>query len=157
MIIISELSTIAEWLRKLNVEFYQCDNCSALHLSYLQKIEGVHDAKVELIDDILIISIIAEIKASAIITLLGELSQINKSTFLTKVYLEVNDNAEPKMVFSYAMHVAEGLTFNQFSLSLASLEEEALQVISELYNCELLNNKNNLDDKPHFQVTNIFH
>jgi len=157
MIMISELSTIAQWLRKLNVEFYQCDNCSALHLSYLQKIEGVHDAKVELVDDILITSIIAEIKSSAIITLLGELSQINKSTFLSKVYLDVNDNNESKIIFSYAMHVAEGLTFNQFSLSLASLEEEALQVISELYHCDLLINNHHLGDEQHFQTSNIFH
>ncbi|WP_392563899.1 YbjN domain-containing protein [Orbus wheelerorum] len=157
MIIISDLSTIAQWLKKLNVEFYQCDNCAALHLSYLQKIEGVHDAKIELIDDILITSIEAEIKSSAIISLLSELSQINKSTFLTKVYLDVNDNNEPKIVFSYAMHVAEGLTFNQFSLSLASLEEEALQVISELYNCDLLNSNNHLSDEVHFQTSNIFH
>ncbi|WP_392559996.1 type III secretion system chaperone family protein [Orbus mooreae] len=154
---ISEMSTIAQWLNRLDVDFYQCEQCSALHLSYLQKIEGVDDAKIELIDDILVISISAEIKQSAIVALLSELSQINQSIFFSKVYLDVNDTNPPKIVFSYSMHFAERVTFNQFSMTLASIEEESLQIISELYNGELLNSKQCTSEGSYLHMPQAFH
>lgn len=157
MKITPELSIIAQWLNRLNVDFYQCDQCQALHLSYLQKIEGVNDAKIELIDDILVISMNAEIKQSAIVALLSELSQINQSVFFTKVYLDINDNSEPKIVFAYSMHVAERVTFNQFSMSLASVEEESLQIISELYNGDLLNNKACASERQYSHSPQAYH
>lgn len=141
----SELLTISQWLKQLNVAFYQCDSCTALHLSYLQNLDGVADAKIELIDNIIVISVIAEIKQSSIIALLAEISQINQSTFFSKAYLDINDNSNAKIIFAYSLHVTEGLTFNQFSMSLASLEEEALQIIGELYSCELLSNSHSVN------------
>lgn len=157
MITLSELSLISEWLKKLNVEFYQCDSCLALHLSYLQKLDGVADAKVELIDNVVMMSVIADIKSSAIMSLMAELSQINLSTFFAKVYLDVKDNSEARIVFSYSLHMTDGLTFNQFSMSLASLEEEALQVIGELHSCDLLSNKHHSSDELHSSVFHTFH
>ncbi|RKS87695.1 putative sensory transduction regulator [Orbus hercynius] len=137
----TELSQIAQWLNKMNVDFYQDEDDFTIHLSYLQKIDGIYEAKIELIDDILKVVITAQIKLSAIISLMAELSQINQSIYFTKIYLDIVDDSEPKIIFTYAIHAADDLTFNQFSLSLASVEEEALQVIGELNSCELLNNK----------------
>lgn len=153
----SELLTISEWLKQLNVAFYRCDSCAALHLSYLQQLDGVSDAKIELIDNIIVISIIAEIKPSSIIALLAEISQINQSTFFSKAYLDVSDNSEAKIIFSYSLHVTDGLTFNQFSMSLASLEEEALQIISELYSCELLSNSHSVSSELEQLRSQTFH
>lgn len=144
MITVPDLTIIANWLKKLNVTYYQCENCTALHLAHLQKFGGIADAKVDLLDDIITISIVSEIKQSAIPALLSELSQINSSTFLAKVYLDVNDSDLPKIIFSYSMHAAEGITFNQFSLSLSSLEEEVLQIVSELESCDLLLNSDSV-------------
>lgn len=154
---ISEISKIAQWLIRLNADFYQCEQCEALHLSYLQQVEGVKDAKIELLDDILTISLTAEIKQSAIVALLSELSQINQSLLLTKVYLDVNDDSEPEIVFAYSMQIVEKITFNQFSLSLARVEEESLQIISELYNNDLLNNKNLVQEPQYLHTSKAFH
>lgn len=154
---ITKLSTVIKWLDRMNVEFYQCDQCSALHLSYLQKIEGVNEAKIELIDDILVISITAVIKQSAITALHSELSQINQSLFFPKVYLDINDTSDPTILFCYSMHLVDRPSFNQFSLTLTSVGEESIQVISELYHSDLLNTKNDITESVYQQTSQVFH
>lgn len=146
MLIVPDLAIIANWLKKMAVIFYHSQQNCMIELIYLHKIKGVSNAMITLIDDILTISIQTHVKQIALQSLLGEVSQINSSTFLAKAYLQLNDFESAKMIFSHSVPVSEGITFNQFSLLLSRFEEEALQVIAELSYCELLLNTSEHDD-----------
>lgn len=152
MLIVPNLVEISQWLDSLNVTYHQFDDeNNQLHLSYLQKVNGVFDAKIILLDEMLTITVVAEVKQSAIAILVGELSDINQTALFVKVYLDIKDDQLAKIVFSYSIPVSNGITFDQFSLALARLEEEALQIIADLINCELLNQDEPslYDTKPH--------
>lgn len=140
MLIVPNFTIISAWLNKLKVVFHPSEDSNIIELVYLKKVKGISYASIILLDDILTISIYSQIKQVALQTLIGEVSQINNSTFLAKVYLELREDESAKLIFSYSMPISEGITFNQFCLSLSRFEEEALQVIAELDQCDLLLN-----------------
>lgn len=146
MLTIPDLPMITSWLTELSIDSYQCGYCNALHLSHLKKVDHVFDAKVELIDEVIFFVITTEIRASAITSLLTELSQINLSSTFVKVYLEIADDSSPKMVFRHTVDCKEGITRAQFSAFLTCVEDEALQIISELNSYELLSEQDSLAD-----------
>lgn len=140
MLIVPNFTIISAWLNKLKVVYHPSEDSNIIELVYLQKVKGISYASITLLDDILTISIYSQIKQVALQILIGEVSQINNSTFLAKVYLELREDESAKLIFCYSMPISEGITFNQFSLSLSRFEEEALQVIAELDHCDLLLN-----------------
>lgn len=140
MLIVPDFEKVMSWLDELNIGYYQCENCQALHIPHIQMLNDVYDAKVDLVDDVIYYTIITEIRPSAILTLVSELSQINAASPLVKVYLDMQDDNYPKLMIAHALSCGEGISLNQFSLFLLQIEEEALQVISELKNCDFLIN-----------------
>lgn len=151
MLITPNFENVMSWLDELNIAYYQCENCQALHIPHIQMLNDVYDAKVDLVDDVVYYTIIAEIKPSAILTLIAELSQINAASPLVKVYLDIQDDNYPKLMISHALSCGEGISLSQFALFLLQIEEEALQVISELKNCDFVVNNSTSDS-----VTNTY-
>lgn len=151
------LEEIASWLDELSIDAYRCENCQALHLSHLQNLRDVYDAKLELVDDVLNFIIITEIKMSAIVPLLAELSQINANLSLVKAYLDIADDNYPKLNFSYALHGGEGILAEQFASMLAIVEDEVLQVISELNSYDLLTYRDSLSDDKTERTDHVLH
>lgn len=134
------LEHIAAWLSKLKTDYYQCQDCLGLHIVRIQKSGDVCDAKIELIDDILSYRIVVEIRQTAIATLLAELSVINASSRFLKIFMEMLDDSTPKLVIMHSIACGEGLSFRQFTVFLQQIEEEALQIIGELKQCDMLSN-----------------
>lgn len=141
MLTVPDLLTLSTWLKQLDIGNYQCDHCYALHLPHLQDSVDIYDAKIELIDDTILFSVVTEAKLSAIPTILAELSQINSSTFFAKAYLNITEENEAKIILSYAINCVEGISENQFSSMFYRFEEEALQIVAELGKYELLKSK----------------
>lgn len=146
MLNIPDLSVLESWLNKKSISNYQCADGDALHLSHLKKMSDVLDAKVDLIDNIIYFSISSEIRSSAITPLLAELSQINASSSFVKAYLDIPDEDLAKIVFRHVIDCSEGITESQFSAFIKNVEEEALQIISELNHYELLSQPKLLAD-----------
>lgn len=150
------LEQIVAWLSKLSTEYYQCQHCIGLHIVRIQKSGDVCDAKIELIDDILSYRIVAEIRQTAIATLVAELSIINASSRFLKVFLEITDNSTPKLVILHALPCNEGLTYRQFANFIQQVEEEALHIIYELKQCDMLSNKQLLI-YPNISISHTYH
>ena len=133
-----DLDQLKSWLDELQIAFYECDSCQALHLPHLQYINGIFDAKIDVLDDVLVFTAIAELKPSAIVPVMANLSQINASSLFIKTFLEISDENLPKLVLSQSLPIAVGLSFNQFELFLHKAGEQSAEVISEIFNNDFL-------------------
>ena len=111
-VVTTDLDQLKSWLDELQIAYYECDSCQALHLPHLQYISGIFDAKIDILEDVLVFTAIAELKPSAIVPLMANLSQINASSLFIKTFLEISDENLPKLVFCQSFPVAAGISLN---------------------------------------------
>lgn len=133
-VVTTHLDQLKAWLDELQIAYYECDSCQALHLPHLQYIDGIFDAKIDILEEVLVFTAIAELKPSAIVPLMANLSQINASSLFIKTFLEISDENLPKLVFCQSFPVGAGMSLNQFDLFLQKAEEQSADVISEIFN-----------------------
>nr|WP_314264635.1 YbjN domain-containing protein [uncultured Moellerella sp.] len=133
-----DIPQLREWLDQLKTSYFECDACSALHLPHMQNIDGIFDAKLDILSNVMVISALAELKPTAIITLLANISQINASSLTAKVFLEINDENLPKLVVSQSFSLAAGITYNQFGHFIQQSEEQISAIIFEIHSNHLL-------------------
>ena len=50
---------VAGWMRSASA-FFECDSCQALHLPHMQNFDGIFDAKIDLVDNVVLFSALAE-------------------------------------------------------------------------------------------------
>lgn len=130
-LIVPDLNLLRRWLDQLNILYFECDSCQALHLPHMQNFDGVFDAKVDLVDDVILFSALAEVKPSALIPLVGNLSQINASSLTVKAFLDVQDDNLPKLIVCQTVSAAAGITIEQFRHFMQQSEEQISMVILE--------------------------
>ncbi len=141
-LVVPTLDTLRHWLDNMGVSFFECDTCQALHLPHMQNFDGVFDAKLDLINDVILFSALAEVKPSALLALASDLSAINASSLTVKAFLDIQDDNLPKLVVCQSLSVSVGLTFPQFAAFVQQSEEQISMVMLEasalhlLYNAE---------------------
>ncbi len=119
-------------------EFFECDNCQALHLPHMQNFDGVFDAKIDLIDNTILFSAMAEVRPSAVLPLAADLSAINASSLTVKAFLDMQDDNLPKLVVCQSLSVMQGVTYEQFAWFVRQSEEQISMVILEANAHQLL-------------------
>lgn len=60
-LVVPTLDTLRQWLDDLGMNFFECDTCQALHLPHMQNFDGVYDAKIDLVDNTILFSAMAEV------------------------------------------------------------------------------------------------
>jgi hypothetical protein len=95
-LVVPGLDTLRQWLDELGISFFECDSCQALHLPHMQNFEGIFDAKLDLVDNVVLFSALAEVKPSALLPLSADLSAINASSLTVKAFLDIQDDNLPK-------------------------------------------------------------
>lgn len=133
-LVIPDLAMLRRWLEQLNISSFECDACDALHLPHMQSINGIFDAKVDLADNVIVFSALAEIRPSALIMLLGELSQINASSLTMKAFIDIQDDNMPRLILCQSLSVGVGVTVEQFSHFLQEAEDQTAQIILDALN-----------------------
>ena len=117
-LVVPGLDTLRQWLDDLGMSFFECDNCQALHLPHMQNFDGVFDAKIDLIDNTILFSAMAEVRPSAVLPLAADLSAIN--------------------VVCQSLSVMQGVTYEQFAWFVRQSEEQISMVILEANAHQLL-------------------
>lgn len=64
-LVVPGLDTLRRWLDEIGISFFECDSCQALHLPHMQNFDGIFDAKIDLVDNVVLFSALAEVKPSA--------------------------------------------------------------------------------------------
>src|SRR5690606_41618276 len=113
----------------------------ALHLPHMQNFGGVFDAKIDLINDVILFSALAEVKPSALLALASDLSAINASSLTVKAFLDIQDDNLPKLVVCQSLCVGAGVTYQQFAGFLRQSEEQISMVMMEASAHHLLYNE----------------
>ena len=137
-LVVPSLDTLRQWLDEMGMSFFECDTCQALHLPHMQNFEGVFDAKIDLIDNVVLFSALAEVKPSALLALGADLSAINASSLTVKAFLDMQDDNLPKLVVCQSLSVGAGVTFEQFAAFATQSEEQVSMVILEANAHQLL-------------------
>nr|WP_318382206.1 YbjN domain-containing protein [uncultured Enterobacter sp.] len=154
-LVVPGLDTLRQWLDELGINYYECDTCQALHLPHMQNFDGVYDAKVDLIDNIILFSAMAEVKPSALLALASDLSAINASSLTIKAFLDIQDDNLPKLVVCQSFFAGPGVAFNQFAAFMQQSEEQISMVMLEacahqlLYATESEDDEVNIAETPH--------
>lgn len=137
-LVVPTVDTLRGWLDSLSVSFFECDTCQALHLPHMQNFDGVFDAKIDLVDNIILFSALAEVKPSALLPLSCDLSAINAGSLTVKAFLDIQDDNMPKLVVCQTLSVAAGVSFEQFAWFIRQSEEQISMVILEACAHQLL-------------------
>ena len=130
-LVVPTLDTLRRWLDNLGVSFFECDTCQALHLPHMQNFEGVFDAKIDLVDNVVMFSAMAEIKPSALLTVASDLSAINAGSLTLKAFLDIQDDNLPKLVVCQTLLTEVGVTVEQFEAFYRQSEQQTSMVIME--------------------------
>ena len=152
--VVPTLDTLRQWLDDAGITFFECDSCQALHLPHMQNFDGIFDAKIDLINDVILFSALAEVKPSALLALASDLSAINASSLTVKAFLDIQDDNLPKLVVCQSLFSGAGLSFKQFSWFMRLSEEQISMVMMEanahhlLYSAE--DDAENNDSSPNF-------
>lgn len=137
-LVVPDLDILRRWLTKMNLAFFECDSCQALHLPHMQNFDGIFDAKVDLIDNVILFSAMAEVRPTALIALVGDLSQINASSLTVKAFVDIQDDNLPKLVACQSLSTEVGITFTQFRHFIHQAEEQVSMLILEARANDLL-------------------
>lgn len=95
----------------------------------MQNFDGIFDAKVDLVDNVILFSAMAEVRPSALLPLAADLSAINASSLTVKAFLDMQDDNLPKLVVCQSLSVMPGVTFEQFECFVRQSEEQISMVI----------------------------
>ncbi|WP_406706477.1 YbjN domain-containing protein [Sodalis sp.] len=156
-LVVPDLDILRRWLEKLNLSFYECDSCQALHLTHMQNFDGIFDAKVDLVDNVILFSAMAEVRPTALIGLVGDLSQINASSLTVKAFIDIQDDNLPKLVACQALVSAAGVTLGQFRHFMQQAEEQISMLIMEARANDLLFMGEEDDSDAHAPSTPVIH
>lgn len=117
-LVVPGLDTLRRWLDEIGISFFECDSCQALHLPHMQNFDGIFDAKIDLVDNVVLFSALAEVKPSALLALSADLSAINASSLTVKAFIDIQDDNLPKLVVCQSLSIGPGVTMEQFRLVL---------------------------------------
>jgi Putative bacterial sensory transduction regulator. len=129
--VVPTLDTLRQWLDDAGITYFECDSCQALHLPHMQNFDGIFDAKIDLINDVILFSALAEVKPSALLALASDLSAINASSLTVKAFLDIQDDNLPKLVVCQSLFSGAGVSFKQFSWFMRLSEEQISMVMME--------------------------
>ena len=147
-LVVPSLDTLRQWLDEIGMSFFECDTCQALHLPHMQNFDGVFDAKIDLIDNVVLFSALAEVKPSALLAVGADLSAINASSLTVKAFLDMQDDNLPKLVVCQSLSAAVGVSFEQFAAFVQQSEEQVSMVILEASAQQLLYNPEEEEQPP---------
>jgi hypothetical protein len=118
----------------------------------MQNFDGVYDAKIDLLDNIVLFSALAEVKPSALLPLAADISSINASSLTVKAFLDIQDDNLPKLVVCQSLNASVGITREQFAAFIKQSEEQISMVILEACANQLLFVSEEEDSEPEAKI-----
>lgn len=137
-LITPDKATLAQWLRKANIESYECDQCAGLHLSALQHAPGVVDARLFVENYGLLFSTELEVRPMAMLPIAADLGRLNMDYPALKLFLDVVDEAVPQLVAGATLLTGAGVSPAQVANFIATVSESIKQLASECRHLDYL-------------------
>jgi len=136
---VPDLALLRCWLSQLGCPFFECDSCQAFHLRHIQKYNCVSDARIDLKDDVILFSVLAEIRPTALISLSSNLSHINTMSLTAKAFINIEeDDNLAQLVVCQSISIATGIIEQQFNYFIHKSTEQILMIISTVAENDML-------------------
>ena len=133
MMIVPSFEVVIHWLGQAHVPHYMCDQCHGIHVVDIQSLEGVIESRVFVESEGIMFTSELEIRPAGLLPLVAELGRLNMTYPTLKIFVDVVDDALPRLMVCDAIQTQVGLSFEQFQLFIAS----AIACIKLLYaECE---------------------
>lgn len=114
MLVVPDAAQAERWLRQAGIHHYICDQCHGLHLSELQEREGVLDSRMFVEEDGILLTTEVEIRPASLLRMLSEISRLNMAWPTLKIFIDLNDDALPRLVACDLLLGRAGVSFEQF-------------------------------------------
>ena len=132
MLVIPDDDLVMQWLDKMGESHFVCDACHGIHLSRLQSDATGLEGRVFVEDYGILLTSEVAIRPSLMISLAGEMSNINAGYPFLKVFVDVVDQELPRLVIANTLLVGKvGVNFDQFQLFLETTVMAAEEIFSE--------------------------
>ncbi|WP_367680215.1 YbjN domain-containing protein [Candidatus Fukatsuia anoeciicola] len=136
---IPDLALLRCWLSQLECPFFECDSCQAFHLRHMQKHNCVSDVRIDLKDNIILFSVLVEIRPIALISLNNNLSHINTLSLTAKAFINIEeDDNLAQLVICQSISIATGIIKQQFNYFIQQSTEQILMIISTIVENDML-------------------
>jgi hypothetical protein len=134
----ASLPLAKQWLANLGINHYSCDHCSALHLTGLPGMEEALESRLFVEEWGLLLSTEFQIRPSALLPLVAEMSQLNGNYPTMKLFVDIVDDAVPQLVAGATLLTGAGISEGQFALFTATTVEMLTELHNELQQMECL-------------------
>jgi len=128
---VPDTDQVQRWLNEGSTTNYICEHCDGIHLSELQRMDGVLDSRIFVESDHLIITTELELRPTAILPLTVEIGRLNVAFPNCKIFMEITDEALPKLIIMDTLHTRAGVSFSQFRHFLLMMMESTRQLASD--------------------------
>lgn len=136
---------LEQWLNRAGISFYLCDQCNGLHISALQELEGVADARLFIEPWGILFSTELVIRPVGLLPLAADLGRLNIDYPTLKLFLDIVDDAMPQLVAGGVWPTGAGITEPQFQLFMNSTVEAVRQLVAECGHLDYLLPEENAD------------
>lgn len=147
-LVVPDQGQLETWLNSAGVAFYLCDQCNGLHISGLQELEGVSDARLFIEPWGILFSAELVIRPVALLPLAADLGRLSVDYPLVKLFLDIVDDAMPQLVAGTSLMTGAGVSDAQFRLFIATAMEAMRQLASEALHLDYLLLDENADRVP---------
>ena len=129
---------LEKWLTGAGFSFSLCDQCTGLHLSSLQEIEGVVDSRLFLEPWGVLLSTELEIRPSALLILAADLGRLHMDYPTLKLFLDVVDDGMPQLVVGATALTGAGIEEAQFRLFVSTAVDATRQLAAEAHHLDYI-------------------
>jgi len=137
---------LEQWLNRAGISFYLCDQCNGLHVSGVQELEGVADARLFIEPWGILFSTELVIRPVALLPLAADLGRLNIDYPTLKLFLDIVDDAMPQLVAGGMWLTGAGLNEAQFQLFMSTTMEALRQLAAEAGHLDYLLPDENADN-----------
>ncbi|MBA6413140.1 YbjN domain-containing protein [Parahaliea sp. F7430] len=129
---------LESWLNESNVDFTLCSDCNGLHISALQALEGVVDARLLQEQEGLLFSTGLEVRPMALLPLSADIHRMNIEHPNLKIFLDIVDDATPQLIIASYLAISAGLSREQFSIFVVMTLNSTRQLANECLQMDYL-------------------
>ncbi len=122
---------LEQWLNRAGISFYLCEQCNGLHISGLQELEGVTDARLFIEPWGILFSTELVVRPVALLPLAADLGRLNIDYPTLKLFLDIVDDAMPQLVAGGMWLTGAGINETQFQLFVNNTMEAVRQLVAE--------------------------
>ena len=130
-LLVPDIALLEKWLSDSDYESTICDQCSGLHISALQSLDGILDSRLFVEPWGLLFTTELDIRNSAILTVSADLTRLNMTYPTLKIFINIPDDASPMLVVSSSLLSTQGMTVAQFNEFFGVTQETTQQLLQE--------------------------